>query len=72
MVETVAFDEREEALILLDQTQLPNRTVLLRLRKQAEIREAIRRLQVRGAPAIGVTAAYGTVSYTHLTLPTIA
>lgn len=59
MVETVAFDEREEALILLDQTQLPNRTVLLRLRKQAEIREAIRRLQVRGAPAIGVTAAYG-------------
>lgn len=59
MIETVAFDELENTLVLLDQTQLPNRVVLLRLTSQREIREAIRQLKVRGAPAIGVTAAYG-------------
>ena len=44
---------------LLDQSQLPNREVWLELEEQEELAEAIRTLRVRGAPAIGVAAAYG-------------
>ncbi len=48
-------------LSLLDQTLLPSRVKYLRIRKLAEVIDAIRRLAVRGAPAIGVAAAYGVV-----------
>jgi methylthioribose-1-phosphate isomerase len=48
-----------EALELLDQTLLPAEEVWLSCREPAEIAGAIRRLAVRGAPAIGVAAAYG-------------
>src|SRR5262249_3666042 len=47
------------ALRLLDQRLLPGREVWLTLEKPAEIAVAIRELAVRGAPAIGVAAAYG-------------
>jgi methylthioribose-1-phosphate isomerase len=47
---------------LLDQTRLPHASEVLRLDDVEEIREAIRRLSVRGAPAIGITAAYGLVA----------
>jgi methylthioribose-1-phosphate isomerase len=47
------------ALKLLDQRLLPSREVWLTLEKPAEIALAIRDLAVRGAPAIGVAAAYG-------------
>ena len=43
---------------LLDQSQLPNREVWLELEEPEELAEAIRTLRVRGAPAIGVFAAY--------------
>ena len=46
-------------LRLLDQTRLPAETVYLECRSVEEVWQAIRRLSVRGAPAIGVTAAYG-------------
>lgn len=49
----------EDALLLLDQTQLPTKTEFLRLTTVQQVWEAIRRLQVRGAPAIGMAAAYG-------------
>lgn len=52
---------RPGVLSLLDQRALPERTVVLRLRKVAEVAEAIRSMAVRGAPAIGVAAAYGMV-----------
>jgi len=48
-----------DALALLDQRLLPAREVWLTLSKPAEIALAIRDLAVRGAPAIGVAAAYG-------------
>jgi len=48
-----------ETLYALDQTRLPHEERELRLRTPAEVAEAIRRLQVRGAPLIGVAAAYG-------------
>jgi methylthioribose-1-phosphate isomerase len=46
-------------LHLLDQRQLPRRRVVLHLRKAREVADAIRRMVVRGAPAIGVAGAYG-------------
>jgi methylthioribose-1-phosphate isomerase len=47
------------AVCLLDQTLLPFETVVLRCTTVAQVAQAIRTMQVRGAPAIGVTAAYG-------------
>ncbi len=47
------------ALLLLDQTRLPAEEVWLRCTDPGEVAEAIRRLAVRGAPAIGVAAAFG-------------
>lgn len=46
-------------LILLDQTQLPGAEVLLEYRRWQDVADAIRSLVVRGAPAIGVAAAFG-------------
>ena len=48
-----------DAVVLLDQRQLPDEEVELRCRSAAEVAEAIRTLAIRGAPAIGVAAAYG-------------
>ena len=49
------------ALSILDQRELPGRTVVRRLTRLDEVAEAIRTLAVRGAPSIGVAAAYGMV-----------
>jgi methylthioribose-1-phosphate isomerase len=46
-------------LIILDQTRLPKEEVYLELADYREVASAIKRLAVRGAPAIGVAAAYG-------------
>ncbi len=47
------------AVHLVDQTRLPDHLEILTCRTVADVAEAIRGLRVRGAPAIGVTAAYG-------------
>ncbi len=57
----VRWDAEGPALILLDQTKLPRVTVFLRLTEAEEVEQAIRRLQVRGAPAIGLAAAWGLI-----------
>ena len=57
--ETAALDDEASALVIIDQTRLPNERKILRLTTQKEIWDAIYLLQVRGAPAIGVAAAYG-------------
>jgi S-methyl-5-thioribose-1-phosphate isomerase len=49
------------ALSIIDQRELPGRTVVRRLTTLRETAEAIRTLAVRGAPSIGVAAAYGMV-----------
>ncbi len=48
-------------LRLLDQTKLPIETTFLECRTREQVFTAIRNLSVRGAPAIGVSAAYGVV-----------
>jgi methylthioribose-1-phosphate isomerase len=50
-----------ETLRLLDQTLLPHREEWIDCHDPETVAEAIRRLSVRGAPAIGVAAAYGLV-----------
>lgn len=57
--ETVALDDVNDALVILDQTKLPGKAELVRLHTGEEIWEAIYLLKVRGAPAIGVAAAFG-------------
>lgn len=64
MIETVRF--REGKVHLLDQTRLPGEEVVLALDTVDLVHEAIRSLRVRGAPAIGIAAAYGVVLAAHL------
>jgi len=52
---------RDDALELIDQTRLPAEEHWLRCTSAEDVAAAIRRLAVRGAPAIGVAAAYGVV-----------
>ena len=49
------------ALVLLDQTKLPLQEEYIECRDYRRVAEAIRRLEVRGAPAIGAAAAFGLV-----------
>ena len=53
------LSEDESAVVILDQTQLPNRQVYLTLNTAEELYNAIKTLAVRGAPAIGICAGYG-------------
>ncbi|HET7567602.1 MAG TPA: S-methyl-5-thioribose-1-phosphate isomerase [Gaiellaceae bacterium] len=53
------LEEDGPAVVLLDQRLLPNEVVEVRCSSAAEVAEAIRNMTVRGAPAIGVAAAYG-------------
>ena len=55
---TVALDDASKEIVIIDQTKLPNERRMLRLSLPEEFYNAIYLLQVRGAPAIGVFAAY--------------
>jgi methylthioribose-1-phosphate isomerase len=54
----VRYEEDGPRVVLLDQRRLPDEEVELECRSVAEVVEAIRELAIRGAPAIGVAAAY--------------
>jgi len=56
-----AIDWRDGALHLLDQRLLPLREHWVACHSAAEVAQAIRDMLVRGAPAIGISAAYGVV-----------
>jgi methylthioribose-1-phosphate isomerase len=59
-VDAVRWKGGEDGFLeLIDQTLLPQETVVLALRDPEAVRDAICRLAVRGAPAIGVAAAFG-------------
>ena len=60
-VRTVWWEEDASgaAVRLLDQSRLPQQVVYLRLTHEQEVAEAIKSMKVRGAPVIGVTAAFG-------------
>ena len=52
---------RDDHLYLLDQRILPQKYSEIKLHNAVEVADAIRDMVVRGAPAIGITAAYGVV-----------
>lgn len=54
-----SIEWKEDHLRIIDQTYLPKREVYRDIRDVGRIWEAIKNLRVRGAPAIGITAAYG-------------
>ena len=55
----VRYEEDGPKVVLLDQRRLPDDVVELECRNVDELVVAIRELAIRGAPAIGVAAAYG-------------
>lgn len=56
---TIKLDDEKSQLVILDQTLLPGEKKYIQLATAESIWEAIYKLRVRGAPAIGVAAAYG-------------
>lgn len=50
---------QDDHLVILDQTQLPLREIYSDVNTIGQVWEAIKKLKVRGAPAIGIAAAYG-------------
>ena len=57
--QSIWFDETHNAVNIIDQTCLPHRFEILTLNSLSDACHAIEAMQVRGAPLIGVTAAYG-------------
>ena len=57
--ETVVLSRDKSVIEIIDQTLLPRETKVITLKTREEIYEAIKKLRVRGAPAIGVCAALG-------------
>jgi len=58
-MQNITLSDDENSVVILDQTQLPNRTEFIRINTADEMFDAIKDLKVRGAPAIGIFAAYG-------------
>ena len=50
---------KDDSVVLIDQTKLPNKLAYIRCKDYNEVADAIKNLVVRGAPAIGITAALG-------------
>ena len=59
----IRLNRDDSAVVILDQTLLPNETVFLELSKPDELFDAIAVLRVRGAPAIGIFAAFALYVY---------
>ena len=58
-LQSIWFDEASERVNIIDQTRLPHVLDILCLQSLDDAKHAITAMQVRGAPLIGVTAAYG-------------
>jgi methylthioribose-1-phosphate isomerase len=63
VVPTVMWEDG--AVVMIDQRRLPDEQVFLRCRHPREVAEAIRDMAIRGAPAIGVAAAFGLALAVH-------
>ena len=58
---TIWFDEKDQAVKIIDQTKLPHKFEVKNLKTVKDAINAIKTMEVRGAPLIGATAAYGIV-----------
>lgn len=57
MLPTIAWEN--EAVVMIDQRKLPQKEIYLRLKSVEQVARAIENMTIRGAPAIGLAAAYG-------------
>ncbi|ARN74644.1 S-methyl-5-thioribose-1-phosphate isomerase [Oceanicoccus sagamiensis] len=62
---TIAYDPQQQCVRIIDQTLLPHRFEIIPLQSLHEFCAAISDMQVRGAPLIGITAAYGLALSLH-------
>ena len=60
-IETISWEDETGNVILIDQTRLPGSYRLVRCRTTDRLVRAIRTLEVRGAPALGIAGAYGVL-----------
>ncbi len=58
---TIWFDEKDQVVKIIDQTKLPHKFKVKNLKTVKDTINAIKIMEVRGAPLIGATAAYGIV-----------
>lgn len=65
MIEPVHWNAEEKTLRVLDQTLLPQEETYFVCADTACLYDAIKRLAIRGAPLIGISAAYGMVIAAH-------
>ena len=56
---TIWFDEQSQIVKIIDQTKLPHQFIVKDLKTVKDAINAIKVMEVRGAPLIGGTAAYG-------------
>ena len=56
---SIWLDKKKSVVVVIDQRQLPHHFKLLYLKNIKDVKKAIKEMVVRGAPLIGVTAAYG-------------
>src|SRR5512137_2704652 len=59
MLPTIVW--RGRSVIMIDQRKLPGQETYVRCRTYIQVAQAIEKMVVRGAPAIGIAAAYGVV-----------
>ena len=58
---TIWYDEEKKIVKIIDQTKLPHQFIIKELKTVNDAINAIKTMEVRGAPLIGGTAAYGIV-----------
>jgi len=58
---TIWFDKKTKSVKIIDQTKLPHKFIIKDLENVNDAINAIKSMEVRGAPLIGATAAYGVV-----------
>ncbi|MBJ57321.1 MAG: S-methyl-5-thioribose-1-phosphate isomerase [Rickettsiales bacterium] len=56
---TIWYDEKEDGVFIIDQTKLPFEVSIVRLNTLDDVLNSINNMQVRGAPLLGATAAFG-------------
>jgi len=62
---TLSWDAESEGLHFIDQTKLPGRLVMVSCSTVSRLATAIRRLEIRGAPALGVAGSFGIALAAH-------
>ncbi len=62
---TIQWDDENVCISLIDQTRLPEEVTRYRVKTVEDLVDSIRRLRVRGAPALGAAGGYGVVLAAH-------